>query len=85
MSAFRAYLAEQSAENLNALRQKYEAVPEHLRMYCGDMDVKDIPISMILYGKSEIEHWSHYQAAKQLGEVLPSIDIPAPPEENPTN
>jgi hypothetical protein len=85
MSAFRAYVVEQSVGNLNALRQKYETVPEHLRMYCGDMDVKDIPIRMILYGKKEIEHWSHYLMAKQLGEVLPSIDIPEPPEENPTN
>ncbi len=85
MSAFRDYLAKQSAENLNALRQKYEAVPEHLRVYCGDMDVKDIPIRMILYGKSEIKHWSHYRVAKQLGEVLPSIEIPEPPGEKPTN
>jgi len=85
MSAFRNYLADQSAENLDTLRQKYEAVPEHLRMYCGDMDVKDIPIRMILYGKSEIEHWSHYQVAKQLGEALPSINIPEPPGKNPTN
>ena len=83
MSAFRDYLAKRSVENLNALRQKYEAVPEHLRIYCGDMDAKDVPIRMILYGKGEIEHWSHYQVAKQLGEVLPSIDIPEPPGENP--
>lgn len=84
MRAFQNYLAIQSAENLNALRQKYEAVPDHLRMYCGDMDVKDIPIRMVLYGKGEIEHWSHYQVAKQLGKDLPSIDIPEPSGESPT-
>jgi hypothetical protein len=85
MRAFQDYLARQSVENLNALRKNYEAVPEHLRMYCGDMDVKDIPIRMILYGKSEIENWSHYQVAKEQGEVLPSIDIPEPTGENPKN
>jgi hypothetical protein len=83
MRAYRHYLAEQTSETLKALREKYEAVPAHLRIYCGDMDVKDIPIRMILYGKGEIENWSHYQASKQLGEKLPSIDIPEPPNEIP--
>jgi hypothetical protein len=83
MRAYTVYLTTQSAENLDALRQKYEAVPEHLRMYCGDMDVKDIPIRMVLYGKAEIENWSHYQLAKELGETLPSIHIPEPPGQDP--
>ena len=30
------------------LRAAYHAVPEHLRMYCGDMDSKDWPIRRIL-------------------------------------
>ena len=81
MSAFRHYLAEPSSATLEALREKYEAVPAHLRIYCGDMDVKDIPIRMVLYGKEEIENWSHYQAAKALGTELPSIGIPEPPAE----
>ena len=85
MAAYRDYLAKQSTGTLAALHQKYEAVPTHLRMYCGDMDVKDIPIRMILYGKDQIESWSHYQAAKQVGEELPSIDIPEPPDENPAS
>lgn len=37
---------------LERLRQAYEAVPEHLRMYCGDMDSKDWPIRRALYGES---------------------------------
>jgi hypothetical protein len=82
MMAFRRYNGEQSAEALRELREKYEAVPEHLRMYCGDMDVKDIPIRMVLYGEGEIENWSHYRAAKARGEDLPSIEIPKPPDEN---
>lgn len=85
MRAYREYLGEQSAKTLRVLREKYEAVPTHLRMYCGDMDVKDIPIRMILYGKDQIQNWSHYRVAKQSGEELPSIDIPEPPDENPAN
>jgi len=85
MMAYRDYLARQTSETLTSLRQKYEAVPEHLRMYCGDMDEKDIPIRMILYGKDQIQNWSHYQVAKQTGEKLPSINIPEPPDENPAS
>jgi hypothetical protein len=83
MKAFQQYSTEPTAKTLKTLREKYEAVPEHLRMYCGDMDVKDIPIRMALYGKGEIENWSHYQAAKSSGEKLPSITIPEPPDEKP--
>lgn len=82
MMAFRRYNGEQTPKTLMELREKYEAVPEHLRMYCGDMDVKDIPIRMVLYGEREIENWSHYQVAKARGENLPSIEIPKPPDEN---
>ena len=82
MKAYQHYLAQPTVNSRQNLREKYEAVPEHLRMYCGDMDVKDIPIRMILYGKGEIEHWSHYQVAKGLGEKLPTIEIPEPPEEH---
>lgn len=85
MIAHRDYLTKQSTETLAALRQKYEAVPTHLRMYCGDMDEKDIPIRMVLYGKDQIENWSHYQVAKQAGEELPFINIPEPLNQNPAN
>ena len=32
------------------LKQAYENVPEHLRMYCGDMDSKDFLIRAAIYG-----------------------------------
>lgn len=80
MRAYRAYLEKQTKYALEALRDSYEAVPRHRRMYCGDMDVQDIPIRMILYGKDEIENWVHYQVAKQRGMDLPTIDIPDPPK-----
>ncbi len=80
VEAYQAYLAEPTADSLETLRKSYEAVPEHLRMYCGDMDTKDIPIRMVLYGKDQIERWSHYRAAKRYGMPLPSIKVPDPPE-----
>jgi len=79
--AYEEYVATPSAQNREHLRAKYEAVPGHFRMYCGDMDTKDIPIRMILYGQGEIENWSHYQVAKESGEELPSINIPEPTDE----
>lgn len=47
------YELDPSAQNLAALREAYEAVPEHLRMYCGDMDSKDHPIRRILFPDSD--------------------------------
>jgi len=43
------YEKDPSAQNLDLLRAAYEAVPEHLRKYCGDMDEKDHPIRKILF------------------------------------
>lgn len=61
------------------MRAAYEAVPEHHRMYVGDMDTQDIPVRMILYGEDEIEGWSHRAAARSLGNVeLPTIHVPKP-------
>ncbi len=80
MDAHQAYLADQTIATLDELQRAYDAVPEHLRMYCGDMDTKDIPIRMILYGEEQIEHWSHYQVAKARGMTLPTIEVPPPPD-----
>jgi hypothetical protein len=44
------YERDPSEARREALRQAYEAVPAHLRRYCGDMDYKDAPIRWILYG-----------------------------------
>lgn len=43
------YQEEPNDETKEALRIAYEAVPEHLRIYCGDMDSKDRPIRRIIY------------------------------------
>jgi hypothetical protein len=46
----KAYNDNPGQEQRERLRLAYEAVPEHLRMYCGDMDSKDGPIRRILDG-----------------------------------
>jgi hypothetical protein len=51
MNYLREYQADPSSENRDRLRLAYEAVPEHLRKYCGDMDSQDWPIRRILYGE----------------------------------
>jgi len=52
VEAHHAYEDEPSETRRETLRQAYEAVPEHRRLYCGDMDSKDWPIRQILYGTS---------------------------------
>ena len=61
-----------------ALRAAYEAVPEHHRMYVGDMDTKDVAVRMIIYGEQEIEGWSHRLVARARGLPLPTIRVPKP-------
>ena len=73
----REFLEQPTVANRDALRQAYEAVPEHNRTYLGDMDAKDFPIRMIIYGPEEIENWSHRIVAREQGEQnLPTIAVP---------
>ena len=51
--AYHYYLEEPSDFSRERLRQKYEAVPEHLRMYLGDMDSRDTDYIRILYYPEE--------------------------------
>jgi hypothetical protein len=76
--AYEKFQQEPSEEARQALREAYEAMPEHNRRYVlGDMDVKDIPIRMIIYGEEEIENWSHRLVARAMGvEPLPTIHVP---------
>ncbi len=46
--ALERYQTSPSAYHWHALKTAYDNVPEHLRMYCGDMDTKDWPIRAIL-------------------------------------
>jgi uncharacterized protein (TIGR02996 family) len=53
VEAHRAYEEEPGEERREALRLAYEAVPKHRRVFCGDMDSKDVPIRRILYGDED--------------------------------
>ncbi|NIG55791.1 hypothetical protein [Chitinophaga sp. Cy-1792] len=81
IAAYDAYLNHPTAENKEQLRIAYENVPEHHRMYVGDMDTKDIEVRMIIYGEQEIENWSHYQVSKAIGAALPTITLPSPQDD----
>ncbi|CEN38616.1 DUF7638 domain-containing protein [Capnocytophaga cynodegmi] len=83
--AFNEFKNNPTETNKNQLKEAYERVPEHQRIYLGDMDTKDIEIRMIIYGKEEIENWSHYQLAKKLGDELPNIQIPEIKDEEKRN
>jgi hypothetical protein len=50
LAAHEVYEQDPSDVNRTALRLAYEAVPMHLRKFCGDMDSQDWPMRSILYG-----------------------------------
>jgi hypothetical protein len=50
VNSFREFEANPTEPARERLRIAYEAVPKHLRMYCGDMDSKDWPIKRALHG-----------------------------------
>jgi len=79
VDAYLAYVQKPTRDSLDALRDCYEAVPEHLRTYCGNRHVSDIPIRMILYGQSEIENWYPYRMAVAENRMPPMLEIPDPP------
>jgi hypothetical protein len=77
--AYEQYVKDPTFEHRDALRDAYEAVPEHMRRYVGDMDVKDVAVRMIIYGDEELEGWSHRIVARVQGESkLPTITVPKP-------
>ena len=47
--AYHAYLVEPSERNKEQLRKAYEEVPEHERIYLGDMDTRNEDFERILY------------------------------------
>jgi hypothetical protein len=79
--AYGAYLKNPSVELKERLRAAYENIPDHHRKYVGDMDTKDIPVRMIIYGEEEIENWSHRIASREAGIELPTISVPKPTDE----
>ncbi len=76
IEAYEIYMGNPTLANKEKLKISYENVPDHQKIYVGDMDTKDIEVRMIIYGEQEIENWSHYKVAKAMGEKLPTITIP---------
>ncbi|QDT96481.1 DUF7638 domain-containing protein [Gimesia aquarii] len=76
---FQQYLEDPTVLNQKLLKEAYEAIPQHNRMYVGDMDTKDIPVRIAIYGENEIENWSHRIVARlESDSNLPTINIPKP-------
>jgi hypothetical protein len=80
-SVYQTYLANPTEATRESLRVAYEAVPSQNRRFVGDMDTKDVPVRMILYGEHEVESWSHRIVARAHGEPLPTITVPKPTKE----
>jgi hypothetical protein len=78
---FKEYIKNPTVELKEKLKIAYENVPEHQRMYVGDMDTKDTAVRMIIYGDGEIKNWSHYIVSESMGEELPTINVPKPKDE----
>lgn len=51
--AYYNFLANPSDNNRSYLKEKYELVPEHERIYLGDMDSKDMDYQRIIYRPHE--------------------------------
>lgn len=78
LAVLRAYKDAPTEENKARLREAYEAIPSHNRHFIlGDMDLKDLPIRLIVYGPQEIEGWSHRAASRKQRMPLPDIDVTA--------
>lgn len=59
LAAVEVFRSEPTEENRAALRELYEAIPEHMRHYAlGDMDRKDLPLRVLAEGLgAHIERW----------------------------
>lgn len=78
---FDEYLRNPTKKLREDLKTAYEEVPDHQKIFVGDMDTKDIQVRMIIYGEQEIEHWSNYIISKEKGYELPKIHVPKPIDE----
>jgi predicted NAD-dependent protein-ADP-ribosyltransferase YbiA (DUF1768 family) len=56
--AVKTYLADPSEQHRLAVRDRYLAIPEHLRIYAlGDMDRKDLPLRVLITDLGETVPW----------------------------
>lgn len=57
------------------LKEAYEKVPEHQRMFVGNMDTKDYEVRQVIYGNIVKKEWQDY-----YGNEYPYDDMPEPHE-----
>ena len=58
------------------LKEAYEAIPEHRRIFVGNMDTKDYEVRLILYGEAVRKEWE-----EDYGYEYPYDDPPKPIDE----
>jgi hypothetical protein len=58
------------------LREAYEAVPEHQRIFVGTMDTKDYEVRQVIYGDIVKKEWEN-----DYGYEYPYDDMPKPLDE----
>lgn len=58
------------------LKEAYEAVPEHQRIFVGTMDTKDFEVRQVIYGDIVKKEWEDY-----YGYEYPYDDMPKPIDE----
>lgn len=62
---FEEFLNAPTDKKLQDLKWAYERIPDHLRVYVlGDMDSKDYPITMFIYGDEDIGDWDSERIAE---------------------
>jgi hypothetical protein len=69
---FKEYIKNPTEENKTKLKEAYENIPKHNRIYVlGDMDVDDIPIRIIIYGEeSERDNRKLMLFKEKIGKYL---------------
>lgn len=70
---FKEYKETPTLKLKDELKEAYEAVPEHQRIYVGDMDTKDYEVRQIIYGDIIKKEWE-----ENYGDEYPFDDMPKP-------
>lgn len=73
---FEEYKQNPTKQKRYSLKEAYEAVPEHQRMFVGTMDTKDYEVRQVIYGDTVKKEWQDY-----YGFEYPYEDMPKPIDE----
>ena len=73
---FEEYKSNPTVKLKNELKEAYEAVPEHQRIFVGTMDTKDYEVRQIIYGDVAKKEWED-----DYGYEYPYDDMPKPKDE----